>query len=174
MAQKIRVHSVNNANVYANGKNLLGRVKKVDNPELVYKQNEYSALGMVGTTDVFAGVEAIKMSLTWNSFYADVLGEVADPTSAIQLQIRSSVQVRASTGLVEEQPLVTFLTVHANNLPSASFEQHSNPELESKFTVTYYRMELAGTVICELDVLSNIFKVRGRDILARYRRNLGA
>lgn len=174
MADKIKIHSVSNANVYADGASWLGKAKEVQVPEVVYKMVDHEALGMVGSTEFFAGIDKMETTIQWNAFYADVLKKMGNPNQSVKLQIRANLRVETSTGLVDEQPVVIFLTTTAKNFPGSNFKQHENVEMETKLVTTYFRMEINNEVITEIDVLANIFKVGGIDILAKYRRNIGA
>jgi P2 family phage contractile tail tube protein len=68
---------------------------------------------------------------------------------------------------------VTFLTVAFKTLPAGKYKQHDNVELDSKFTAYYVKQVVGGINVVEIDVLANIAKVNGVDILANYRANIG-
>jgi hypothetical protein len=53
------------------------------------------------------------------------------------------------------------------------FKQHDNSTLETMLNVHSIKMELDGREILEVDVLANIYKVDGVDLLKDYRQNLG-
>ena len=53
----IQTAQVVNANIYLNGKNLLGRAAEVKLPEVTAVMKEHSALGMVGKFELPAGFE---------------------------------------------------------------------------------------------------------------------
>lgn len=167
------VNKVTNANIYINGANLLGKAEEVDLPEVTSVMAEHKALGMVGQTEFFAGIEKMEARIKWSSFYADVMKKFNNPTQSVQIQVRSSINVNSSAGLVAEQPVVVFLTATPNSFPMGKFKQHDNVELETKFTVTYAKLRINGEDIYEIDVLANIYKIGGVDILANYRANLG-
>lgn len=169
----ISVNRLTNANVYANGNNLLGRVQEIELPTVKQKMAEHKALGMVGTVEFFAGLEKMEAKLTWNSYYADALKTAADPTKTVQLQIRSSLETYDSTGRSAQVPAVVFLTAQYKDFPLGNFKQHDNVELVSMLSVTAFRLEIDGSPILEIDVLSNIYKVDGSDVLAQYRANIG-
>lgn len=169
----IQVNSVTNANIYADGGSWIGRAKEVQVPEIAYKFVDHEALGMVGMTELFAGIDKMEVTIQWNSMYADVLKKAANPNQPIRLQVRSNLRVESSAGLVDEQPVAIFLTCRPKNMPGFNFKQHENVEAESKLNVTAYRLEINNEIIVEIDVLANIFKVGGVDLLAKYRRNIG-
>lgn len=173
MADKIKINRLTNANVYADGKSMLGKAEEVSLPDIKHMMAEHKALGMVGKTEFWSGIDKMEAKIKWNSFYADAMKKFADPTKAIQLQIRGNLEVYTSGGRSEQQPVVCFLTVTSKNFPLGNYKQHDNVELETNLNVIYARLEVNRESIMEVDVLSNIYKVDGVDILAEYRANIG-
>ena len=84
-----------------------------------------------------------------------------------------AVQRYSSQGLIDEIPLVTFLTIMFKKNPLGTFKQHENAEFSSSFTCTYIKQVLDGEELLELDYLANIFRVGGVDQLTDYRINIG-
>jgi len=89
------------------------------------------------------------------------------------MQIRSSQETYTGQGRTEEVPVVVFLTGSFKKFPLGGFKQHDNVEAETALTITYLRLVVNGEDIVEIDVLSNIYKVAGEDLLAQYRSNIG-
>jgi uncharacterized protein len=170
----IQVNSLTNANIYADGSNFIGRAKEIQLPEVAFKQVDHEALGMVGMTELFAGIEKMEATIMWNSAYPDALRKFSNPNAAVQLQARANMRIEASTGLVDEVAVVIDMTARPKNMPGYNFKQHENVELETKLNITYISIKIDGEVISEVDILANIFKVGGVDLLAKYRANTGA
>lgn len=171
MAAEIK--KITNANVYMNGSSLLGRAEEVQCPVIKNKFAEFKALGMVGTVEFFSGIEKMEAKIKWNSFYPDVLGTIANPVNAIQLQVRSSLETYGSSGRTSEEAVVCYMTATPKDFPLGNFKQHDNVEMETNFSITYCKLEIGGLPIIEIDLLANIYKVKGIDILSQYRANLG-
>lgn len=169
----ISVNRLTNVNIYIDGINHLGKAEEVSLPDIKHKMAEHKAIGMIGTFELFAGIDKMEAKIKWNAFYADVLRKAANPFQAVQLQIRGSIENYAATGRVSQVPLVTFVTATFKNYPLGNFKQHDNAELESMLNVIYVRQEIDGEAVMELDVLANIFKVDGEDLLEVYRANIG-
>ena len=55
-----QINAIYNANVYLDGNNLLGKAGEFKLPEFEIGQDEYKALGMVGTIKLPNGVEALE------------------------------------------------------------------------------------------------------------------
>lgn len=169
----IQINRVTNANVYVNGSSFLGRAEEINLPAVKHKVADHKALGMVGTTEFWAGIDKLECKIKWNSFYADVLKGVANPFSTLQLMARASVETYNSTGRTAETPLVVVMQVAPKDFPAGNFKQHENVELESNLTCYTLKLTLAGQDILEIDTLANIYKVNGVDMLAAYKRNIG-
>ena len=169
----IQVNSITNANIYLDGGNFIGRAKEVQVPEAAYKFVDHEALGMVGMTELFAGIEKMECTVQWNAPYADALKKLTNPNQPVLMQVRANMRESNSAGLVGEVPVICTMSVVAKNIPGFNFKQHENVELETKLNVTYYKLEIDGEAVTEIDVLANIFKVDGVDLLANYKRNIG-
>lgn len=169
----IQINRLTNANVYVDGASMLGRAEEIQLPSIAHKMVEHKALGMVGTAEFFAGIDKMEAKIKWNSFYADAMKKAASPVTSVKLQVRSSLETYDATGRVSEVPAVCFITAQYKNFPMGNFKQHDNVELESNLTVYACRLEVNGEEIVEIDVLSNIYKVAGVDVLQKYRTNLG-
>jgi P2 family phage contractile tail tube protein len=167
------INRVTNANIYLDGKSLLGKAEEVTNPVIKSIMSEHKALGMNGKLELPSGIDKLETKIKWSSFYSDVLLKIANPEQAVQLQVRSSVKTFTSAGLTGQVPLAIYMTGTFKEFPTGAFKNNDNVELESSLNLTYLKMVYNGVDIVEIDVLANIHKVNGVDILADYRANLG-
>lgn len=170
---EIKINRVTNANVYVEGGSILGQAEEVSVPEVKYSLSEHKALGMVGKMEFFSGLDKLEAKIKWNSFYSDTLLKFADPFKSLQLQVRASLEQYGATGRTAETPVVVHMTVQNKNFPGANFKQHDNVEMESSLGCTYFKLVIGGKDIVEIDVLANIYKVNGTDVLATFRSNIG-
>lgn len=167
------INKLTNANVYLEGNSLLGMAEEITLPELNGKMADHKALGMIGHLEFWAGLDKMEAKVKWNSFYPSVMRKSADPTKAVKLQVRSSLESFDSSGRTAQQSVVCYITGMFKKHPGGAFKQHDNVELENTLNVSYIKLEIAGSVIYEVDVLANIYRVDGVDIMATYRSNLG-
>ena len=174
MASKIAIQRLTNANIYMDGANLLGRAEEISLPEIKMKMSEHKALGLVGTIETASGVEKLESKIKWTSFYPDVIKKAGNPFKPVQLQVRASIQIYEGGGVIREAPVVVLLTGTFKKFPFGNFKQHDNAESESELSCTYVKQTIDGEDMIEFDVLANIYKVGGVDILADYRTNTGA
>ena len=170
---KIQLNRVTNANIYVDGNCLLGKAEEIKLPDITAMMSEHKALGMVGKIELPSGFEKLEGEIKWNSFYRDVWLKMNNQYSMVQLQVRSSVETYGAMGRMQQQPLVTFLSVMFKKNPMGTFKQNDNAEFSSSFACYYIKQQLAGEDLLELDVLANIYKVGGVDQLDIYRNNIG-
>lgn len=171
---KIAINSVSNANVYLDGANLLGRALEVTLPSPKAKMVEHKGLGMVGEIEIPAGgFEKMEAKFKWASFYPEVIRKAGNPRKAVQVQVRSSIESYSGLGLESEVPLIVTLGGIFSEVPLGVFKQHEGVQPETNMTVYYLKVVAAGQDLLEVDVLNNIHKVAGSDVLSRYRSLIG-
>lgn len=170
----IDVNRICNVNIYMNGSTLLGRAESIDLPVLKSIMKEHKALGMFGSIELpGGGMEKLEAKIKWNSFYPEILRANANPFKFVQLQARGSLERYTGQGRTAEVPLVAMLTASFKSFPLGAFKQHDNVELQTEAAVYYVKQTVDGTDIVEIDVLANIWKIAGEDVLAKYRANIG-
>lgn len=168
------INKVTNANVYAEGNSLLGKVLEFEVPKIVQKMVDNMPLGQIGTTQHFAGFEPLEGVIKWTSVYDEIYSLIADPFAYKQIQLRANIDVYTSGGLEEQVPCVIYLTCSFAEVPGGVYKAHENVELETPIKATSMKIEINGAEVLEYDAASNIYKVDGEDKLAQYRANLGA
>ncbi len=174
MVNKIAINRVTNANIYLDGNSLLGRAEELELPQIKHKMAEHKALGMVGTAEFFSGIEKMEAKVKWASFYQEVMREAVNPFKTVRLQARASLETYTGQGRTAEVPVVMMLTAAFKEFPLGTFKQHEPAVVDTVLSVYYASMAIDGNEIFEIDVLENIYKVAGEDVLATYRLNIGA
>lgn len=171
----IQIKKITNANVYLMGVNLLGRVAEVTLPEVKVKMQDHKALGMEHEIEVPAGgFEKMEAKLKWAGFYADGVVATADPREAVALTIRGNLQTFDPQGLDDEVPVVAELRGPMKGVALGTLKQHEGAEPESTMAVWYFKLSVDGVELLEVDVMANIHRVAGADVLARYRNIIGS
>lgn len=171
---KIKINRLTNANIYMDGNNLLGRAEEIQLPQIKHKMVEHKALGMVGSAEFFAGIDKLESKIKWNSLYTEVLKKAANPFKSVQIQARASLETYNSMGKLAEVPAIAYISGTFKEFPLGTFKPQDNAEYETTMSVNYAKLVVAGEEIFEIDVLENIYKVGGIDVLAVYRANIGA
>jgi len=169
----IKINRITNANVYIDGNSFLGRAEEINLPQIKHALAEHKALGMVGKAEFFSGIDKLECKIKWASLYSEVMKKAATPFKSVQLQARASLETYTGQGRTAEVPVAVYLTGVFKDFPLGNFKQHDNAEFETNLAVYYAKMEIEGQVIFEIDILENIYKVDGEDVLAQYRTNIG-
>jgi P2 family phage contractile tail tube protein len=170
----IKTNKVTNAVVYLDGESFIGRAEEITCPEVAPKMIDHKALGLIG--DVELATTAIgKMSskIKWNSIYVEAMKKTHNPFQALRLQIRANVDTYENQSLVGQIPCVIKMTAVAKKAGGLVFKANDNVEREDEFNVTAYSMAIDGEEIIAVDVMANIWRVNGVDLLASFRDNIG-
>lgn len=169
----IAINRVTNAAVYVNGNSLLGRAEEVDLPKVGYRMGEFKPLGLVGLPEFANGIDKLEAKIKWTSLYPEVLGPAANPFATVQLQVRASIEQYASQGRTAEQPFVCMMTAQFKEYPQVGLRHQEAATTETMLSVFYMKHTIAGADVLEIDILQNIWKSNGVDVLAQFRANLG-
>ncbi len=169
----LTIKKLTNANVYFDGNSLLGVVEEVSLPTIAVKQIEHKAIGMFGTIEVPTGLDKMELKMKFSSISESMLEKVADTHEAWSFQVRSSLEEYEGGSRSSESSFIAYFTGRGKEIPGLAFKQHENVDMEITFAIDYYKMEIGGASIIEVDAKTNIYKVGGEDKLATYRANLG-
>jgi P2 family phage contractile tail tube protein len=128
---------------------------------------------MHGMIDIPAGMDKMELSMKWSTVDPVAMRKVSNAYRSWDFQVRSSMERYEAQGRTAQDSYVAYFRGMPKNIAGQNFKQHDNVEAESKFSITYYKLEINGAIIYEVDVLNNIYRVDGVDLLATYRANLG-
>ena len=170
----IVVNKIVEANVYLNGNNQAGKAKEIKFPKLEMDMQEQDALGMAMTISLPGKPKELEGEITWNSVYPEVEELLLNPFNGVPLMIRSNLRRYGSSGLIEEVPMATFMTImtHENDLGELNMKDAQNRPI--KYKVMSLRQVVDGVEILHLDPRNNIWRNKGKDIFEKMRRNIGA
>ena len=170
---KIQINRLTNANVYMDGNNLLGRAEEIQLPQVKHKMADHKSLGMVASAEFFAGIDKLECKIKWNALYPEVLKKAANPFVAVQIQARASLDTYNTLGRLAEVPAIAYISGTFKEFPLGTLKPQENAEYETTMSVNYAKLIVAGEEIFEIDVLENIYKVDGIDVLTTFRLNTG-
>lgn len=170
----MEISKIYSSNVYLDGTNsLLGKASEITLPEIVATLDTHQALGMIGKVEIPAGLELLSTKIKWTTFWPERIAMGGNPFKAHKLQVRSSVETFGADGRISEQPMVALITGRWKKLPLGALASQANAEVEDELATTYIKLTLGKRELLEIDVLENIWRANGEDILASYRANLG-
>lgn len=169
----LKVNTLYDANGYLNGKPLFGQAEEFTIPGIKPKNNDHKALGLAGTIDIPSGFEKMEFKMKNNSLYPDTLKEFADIYKEHTITVFGNLQNWDGNNLSSEVMAKCTIIGKSKGTPDIGIKHQDNPELENLMTVTSVKLEVDGTVIYHLDIMSNIYIVNGEDKWAKRRQNLG-
>jgi hypothetical protein len=170
----IQVNRLTNANLYVNGASFLGRAEELTLPAIKAKFSDHKGLGMIMDLEFPNGFEKMTGKVKWSSLYADIVAEIGSPFDPVNLQVRGNLNTYDASGERAQTSVVAFLVVRfKDSLSAMTIKQNEPSEQESDFSATYYRLEVNGVPLVEIDAIAQTFSLNGSDELAQYRANLG-
>ena len=169
----MNIAKVCDANVYVNNASKHGQASEITPPTVTALMSDYKAMGMVGSIELFNGFDKLETTIKWTYPDNETQKAFANFLKPVDLMIRSNKAEYDSGGINEDKPIVMYVKGYPKAHPAGTYKAKEDTELENTLTVQYYKLEIDGEEIIEIDVLNNIYKVGGEDLLATRRENLG-
>jgi len=162
----IQIKKISNANVYKRGVSFVGKAKEVTLPDVAFVVNEYKSLGLFGTAKLPDGLEAMEATFNWGALYPEVLSEAANPYKSVPLQIRAAQETFNSFGRVATEPVLIDIAGTFSKFPLGAFKPGEALSCETVMQVSYFKMTIGKQIVAECDVLANIYRVNGQNLLS--------
>lgn len=159
-----------NFNLFVDGRGYAGRIDELELPELTVKTEEHRAGGMDAPIDIDLGLEAMEATATLSDYDENVIRLFGLANgSAVQVTARGAMQ-RDGEAVV---PVVCNLRGSIKGMATGSWAAGEKATLELTFAVRYYRLEIGGENLIEIDVENMIRKIGGTDQLEGIRSAIG-
>lgn len=169
----IEIAKVFNARVYIDGTDFIAKAEEVDLPKVRFKFADTKALGIYAESELPTGLDKMEARIKFNSVYPDFVALAADPFSVRTVIVRAPYQVWTQQGVSKTAPLKAELRGFFKEFDTAKLKRADSAEAEATLSVIYYKLEVDGQDIVEVDTFNNIYKVKGKDILQDYRSAIG-
>jgi len=164
LAKKLKAFTL-----FVDGEGYAGRVDELTPPKLTIKAEEYRAGDMDAPLDIDMGQEKLSLEASVGEYDAVLwrqwgLSEGRDV----------AVTLRGSQGHgVNEEPVLLACRGMVTEIDPGGWKPGDANTCKLTMTLAYYRAEINGAEVVEIDVLNGVRKVGGVDQLAQRRRNLG-
>tara|TARA_B100002049_G_scaffold234292_1_gene216496 strand:+ start:1294 stop:1800 length:507 start_codon:yes stop_codon:yes gene_type:complete len=158
-------------NLFGNGHNWKGQISQVTTPELGRNLVDYRGAGMDGPVGIDMGQKAIELGWTCPGLLVEAYDNYGAPQhDADQLRFVGFYE-SDETG----EKISAEITVRGRTATHGSVTAQSGEDADQEVTTrcSYYKLEVNGEEIIEIDFPGCIFKVRGVDRYAERRRILG-
>lgn len=170
----ININRLHNANIYVEGNSMLGKAEEITLPAVKAKFADVKVLGLQSDLEFVTGFEKMSGKIKWNAIYPEMFQHFGSPYITKQVQVRANLETYDSSGRTNQVPVVAFLTVRFKDVMAAmTLKSGDNPDQESEYSCTYYRMEIDGVRMLEIDALTNVYFVQDIDQMVQYRISLG-
>ncbi|WP_199098971.1 phage major tail tube protein [Dyella sp. ASV21] len=163
--------NLKNFDVFQDGKSWLGQVSSLTLPKLARKMEEFRAGGMDSAIKLDTGGEAMQMTINAAGYLRDAIRKFGTTrVDGVQLRFAGAYQSESS-GDYDSVEIVTrgrYSEIDRGDAKPAQATEH-----KFQFEVAYYKESVNGQELIEIDVLNNIFRVDGVDLLAAQRAAMG-
>lgn len=164
---------INDAIISLNGEKEMTGAMKLVPPEVVTKTEEMSGLGLSNYEEVIDGLNETMTSsiafagLTENISFGE--GKVFNLIAVAAIQ-----GTDGETGATVYQKVVYTIRGKVKTLKSGEVARGGKSEPEVEISTTYYKHEINGKVINEIDVFNRVTVINGKDIRAEINKIIGA
>lgn len=169
MAKIIR--KVFNANVYLDDTNQVGKALECELPKVSDAQTEHQTLGMPGKVELWQGVEKMETKFKWAAYHKEVLAALS-PVTANKLTVRAAQHEYQDSSLVATKQVRAVIVGRVKDRAPSTLKAGEG-DVETTFTVDYYKLWIDDVPVLEIDLVNYIYKVNDVDIYADARAALG-
>lgn len=159
-----------NCVMFVDGVSFSGDVPSMTLPKLSIKSEEYRGGGMSGPVDLPTGLEKLEAAFTTNGVRREALKffGLADQT-ACNTVFRGSFKGQKGT----VKAVTVTLRGSLKEVDMGDWKPGDKAEIKHAMAVTYYKLEIDGRVMFEIDFANMVQVINGVDQLAAERSALG-
>jgi P2 family phage contractile tail tube protein len=158
-----------NFTLNVDGRGFAGKAEEVSPPKLTIKTEEIRAGGMDAPASVDLGMEKLECSFTLVEYDPDVLklwGLVSG--NAVAITLRGALVDDTTT-----TPMVITLRGMFTEIDMGKFKAGDKSTMQCNIAARYYKLEIAGAPVIEIDVDNMTRIIDGKDQLAEIRNAIG-
>ncbi|MGV8860190.1 MAG: phage major tail tube protein [Pseudomonas sp.] len=161
---------LSNANLFVDGVSFNGDVPSMTLPKLAIKTDEYRGGGMAGSIEMDMGLDKMEASFVTNGVRRESLKwfGLADQT-ACNAVFRAS--FKGLKGAIT--PVIATVRGMLKEVDLGDWKPGDKAEIKHAIALTYYKLEVDGRVVYEIDMINAVRVIDGVDQLAAERSALG-
>lgn len=160
-----------NFNAFVNGRGMAGRIEELELPEISFKMEGFRAGGMDAETELDMGQEAMTAKYTFADPDAENLKLVGITTGQPVRVISRGSFVRDSDG--SRVAVVAECGGRFKKLGLGSWKSGEKSSHEFEQALDYFRLNVGGEDVMEIDILNMKRVIGGVDQLAGIRADIG-
>ena len=155
-----------NINLFADGRNYMGKVTEMTLPKLTSKTEEYRGGGMGGPIEYTMGYDKLVASFTLAEASAHLL-----KLSGLQAHHAVNVQMR---GVIDDEQgnvgsIVATLRGKITEADLGSMKPGEKAETKFTLAVNFYELKVDGDLVHYIDVQNNVYTIGGVDQMIAHR-----
>ena len=151
------IRKLSNGRVYIDGVDAQGTASEVELPEIEMQVVEYEGLGLIGTPELPAGIEAMEATITWLHCppeFSQAMFGVARTTN-IQV-VADQATYNQQTGTPVPGTYKCDLRVRPKTIGLGTVARGGDSfENENTFAVDYVKLQVNGTTLLEVDAYAS-------------------
>ena len=163
------------ANVYIDGQDFLGK-GEIEIPKVAHKAVEYQTMGMSGSVELpLPGItEKMEGKIKFKSYDKNAAKRLYDGSIAFQVEAWGSVQeYNSATARMDEFPAKVVMRAFFKEVDLSPWKQGQEEAGEATYSAVYFKLEINGEEVVEIDPFAYIYKVNGKDLLEQTKANIG-
>jgi P2 family phage contractile tail tube protein len=157
-------------NVFYNGLGKAGKCEEFNPPKLTAKLEDFLGGGMFAPAEITMGLEKLEADFTLKSYDKDVIATFAvTEGSDITVSLREVMEDDDGT----QTGVVHTMRGKVKEIDQGTVQTGTAAKLKTSLALKYYKLEVGGTTVLEIDVVNMVFAKNGVDALANVRSLLG-
>lgn len=161
---------INRYNVYNEAEKLIGAGDEVSLPDFEAMSETLSGAGILGEIDDPAVGHFSKMEITIPFRVLDEEStQMLDTTKAVRITLRGAQQTLSPEGDIAFRNMRVVTRGRPTKLSAGKLKSANPMDTSVTLSLLYILIEVDGKPLVELDKLNQVFKVNGKDILAKVR-----
>ena len=161
--------TINAFNVYRDGKQLIGVSSEITLPEFSAMTDTISGAGLLGDyeTTIVGAFGSMTIEIPFRTINDDVF-KMLNPNQALSLTLRGSVQYTDKNNLaMDYMGMRIVITGRAKAIKPGTLKQGQQMGASATIEIMQILIELDGKQKIELDKMNAVYKVDGKDLLAK-------
>jgi uncharacterized protein len=158
---------IRNFNGFVDGVSYFGLLLEGKLPQVKIQTEAHRGAGMDGPVGIDMGTEAMTSEMTFAEWSPALFKQMGRQARFVFRPAASS----AETG--ETRTIIATVGGLVTTPETGDLKPGANAQLKLMMDVRYYRLEIDGEEICEIDLVNGIRRIGGVDQLAEIRRAMG-
>lgn len=160
-----------NFNMFGDGVSYMGQAGEITLPKLARKMEAWRGGGMAGEIESDMGQELLTMEHTYGGLMRPIL-EQYGTLKHDGVQLRFAGAYRSDDSDKSEAVEIVVRGRH-KEIDMGSAKMGGETAFKVSTSLSYYKLTWNGEDVIEIDVLANVFKIKGVDLLADERKAIG-